>query len=260
MDHLRQNNRTDKGSVLMEFLIVAPLYLLLFGGLMLTGELLLARLNLWNHDRLLAWTADDRHFSTLTGIEIHRVIALIKASFYWPDIYIDESGNSVIKSDHFGFENENILADEWVTASVNDETAAEQYVLSNFWGKMYNSQIPLKLNTIPASIRGPMSLIGILSGENTSFVTHVDFYQGGTHTKDRSHDRHYVVHRYLYDKVDQAVHDRKAEATDLLNRGILWNIVEEPWIKNTKSAVQGVIPPDDYDFAYERTFLSEWSE
>ena len=48
--HLSPLNR-DGGSVMMEFIIVLPIYLCLFGGLFMTGEVLLAREKLWGYSQ-----------------------------------------------------------------------------------------------------------------------------------------------------------------------------------------------------------------
>ncbi|MBQ9366908.1 MAG: hypothetical protein IJT83_03935, partial [Victivallales bacterium] len=50
-----------KGSVMLEFILVLPLYLLLFGGTFLTFELTLARIYLQEANRNLAWLAEDRY-------------------------------------------------------------------------------------------------------------------------------------------------------------------------------------------------------
>lgn len=258
---LKRKKRNDGGSVLMEFLIVAPLYLLLFGGLMLISEILFARMNLWNHDRMLAWIADDRRHTNTEVLD--RVVDIIKTSFELPDIHINEAGETVIKTDHYDFENENINDDEWAAASKNDSQAQTQYIQSNYWCRMYNSQIPLKMNTIPASIRGPMAVVGIFSGDSDSPIPVIDFYrEGSIHLDQRNLDRHYVVHRYAYNLADSNAHDRDATGSDLY-QGVVWNIIGEPWIRNEETTMQNITQPQQNnqgDFSYQRFFLSAWSE
>ena len=53
-------NRGEQGSVLMETILVLPLYLMLLGGMFVIGELLLGRYLAHDIERTVAWRAADR--------------------------------------------------------------------------------------------------------------------------------------------------------------------------------------------------------
>lgn len=57
----------EKGSVLMETIMVIPLFVVLIGGIFWLGELILAKHKLVNADRFSAWTAGNRHADSGAG-------------------------------------------------------------------------------------------------------------------------------------------------------------------------------------------------
>lgn len=61
-------NRREAGSVLMEFLLVLPIYFALLGGVFQTGELLLSRTNSLISDRVAAAAAASRYDETYRSI------------------------------------------------------------------------------------------------------------------------------------------------------------------------------------------------
>ena len=55
--------RDERGSVMLEFVLVLPIYLFLIGGTMLMYELFMAKLHLQEANRTLAWAVCDRYFA-----------------------------------------------------------------------------------------------------------------------------------------------------------------------------------------------------
>ena len=55
--------RDERGSVMLEFVLVLPIYLFLIGGTMLMYELFMAKLHLQEANRTLAWAVGDRYFA-----------------------------------------------------------------------------------------------------------------------------------------------------------------------------------------------------
>ena len=56
--------RTKHGSVLMEFIVVAPIYLMLLGGLFALGDLMLNRVRMHIGDRYVTWVGGSRFCPT----------------------------------------------------------------------------------------------------------------------------------------------------------------------------------------------------
>ena len=57
---MRNFLKSEKGSVMLEFCLVLPIYLLIFGGTFLLFDLSMARLHLQEANRNIAWIQDDR--------------------------------------------------------------------------------------------------------------------------------------------------------------------------------------------------------
>ena len=55
--------KSERGSVLMEFCLMLPIWLLIFGGTFMVFDVSMARLHLQEANRNLAWLQDDRYDS-----------------------------------------------------------------------------------------------------------------------------------------------------------------------------------------------------
>ena len=76
----RERARDDAGSVLLETILVIPLYMVLIGGIMWLGDLILARERLVISDRYAAWNIGNRNSPrTLGGVR-----AKIQSIFFNP--------------------------------------------------------------------------------------------------------------------------------------------------------------------------------
>ncbi len=65
--------KDEKGSVMLEFCLVLPIYLLLFGGTFLMFDITMGRLHLQEANRNLAWIQNDRYDSgTLINQELYK--------------------------------------------------------------------------------------------------------------------------------------------------------------------------------------------
>ena len=62
-------NKGSRGSILLETLLVLPLYLVVLGGMFWIGDIKLARQKLVAADRYAAWNAGNRHRLDKGGIE-----------------------------------------------------------------------------------------------------------------------------------------------------------------------------------------------
>ena len=69
---MRNILKSERGSVMLEFCLVLPIYLLIFGGTFLLFDLSMARLHLQEANRNIAWIQDDRHGGALINQELYR--------------------------------------------------------------------------------------------------------------------------------------------------------------------------------------------
>lgn len=61
--HLLHDLKSERGSVLMEFCLMLPIWLLMFGGTFMLFDVTMARLHLQEANRNLTWLQDDRYDS-----------------------------------------------------------------------------------------------------------------------------------------------------------------------------------------------------
>jgi len=64
----------DGGSILMEFVLVAPIYLLLFGGIFWIGELAISQHYRLNSTRSTAWGFGERHHRPSSGAQVSALL------------------------------------------------------------------------------------------------------------------------------------------------------------------------------------------
>lgn len=238
--------KSERGSVLMEFVLVAPLYLCLFGAMFLTGELLLSRSRLWNNDRFLAWLAQDRHemISVTRRQAFHeRLREEARKQFY----LLTDGGE-----DGWSFDGGGGLIGEtaWVghfpsaTSTAPPGTVTTTYITSNAWLALYQSQMQLQLTKIPGWIRGPLALVHIFGGEPSPFEDAVyDFYRGGEDVDNRNNDRHYVFKRVAS---SSPLYDRTVASEELIKSGILWKVVGDAWPSSNETELQAASSTDPY--------------
>ena len=61
--HLLHELESERGSVLMEFCLMLPIWLLMFGGTFMLFDVTMARLHLQEANRNLTWLQNDRYDS-----------------------------------------------------------------------------------------------------------------------------------------------------------------------------------------------------
>ena len=79
--------KSERGSVLMEFCLVLPIWLLIFGGTFMVFDVSMARLHLQEANRNLAWLQDDRYDSR----------GLINRAVYASSVQFFENRNALEK-------------------------------------------------------------------------------------------------------------------------------------------------------------------
>ena len=226
--------RGDRGSVMMEFIIVLPIYLCLFGGLFLTGEILLGRERLPENDRILAWLCEYCGKDDLVGV----VTA--------PDrfkILTDHDENA-------GWEVDTTNLEKWVGAL---DPSSQNYQIGNNYLTLYSSHMSVKMTKIPAWIRGPLSAVSIFSGNGNPWEDFSFTFDQMTDYDSHDNARHYVFKRVAAVDAD---YDRKVAPAELAT-GIVWNIVGDTWpSESTTPAVGG----NSYDNPEYNRSLTEFGE
>ncbi len=107
---LRQAARDERGSVLMETLIVIPLYLVLIGAILWLADLQTTRIRLVEADRYAAWSRGNRHRSGISAAAIKSELAQMvfpmsagsgNVDFYTGrslNILIEDTGGGAVES------------------------------------------------------------------------------------------------------------------------------------------------------------------
>lgn len=211
----------ERGSVLMEFIIVAPLYFLLLGGLFMVGGLGLNRIRMHVGDHLVTWVGGSRFCPTESGSQSgdaekswKKVKELTSQLFECPigGMSTDDEGFEVKRPD-----------DE--PTRVND-----------FMGLYFGGITRLPVN-VPSWVRGMMGMQGAMTRDGNS-----EWFLMETAEYDCGHDRAYSFHRMGLDfdskngGSDSLPYRSKfIRASDVVSRGYLESVLNENWIGSSSS-------------------------
>ena len=196
-----------------------PLYMLLFGGMMLMGDMVLGGVNLYNANRMLAWNAMDR-FTTDDELLLNQV----KNLFYYPGE----------EDDPWDFDDSNKPESDWAIyykfSSGQQQSSVQEYVTQNRYLTLFKGSMPLKLNKIPLLYQGLLAINDVMNrpddvkaaenGEPKDLLYKTVFDLG----KDEWFS-HYLVKRISNT-------ERNMSAADLAD-GTWVDIVVDEWIRKT---------------------------
>ena len=200
----------------MEAVIVMPLYMLLFGGMMLVGDMVLGGVNLYNTNRMLAWIVNDR-FTADDSLLIEQV----KKRF-------DDSP--------WSYNDPNRQQRYWAkipkgttqsNSTGNSNSTVDKYVTYNNYLSLYKGSMPLKLTEIPLLYRGLLAVNDVMNrpdevkAENEDLLYKTVFDLG----KDE-----WFAH-YLVKRTGQAA-DRQVSTAELVLSNSWIDIINDNWIKN----------------------------
>ena len=206
----------ERGSVLTEFLIVAPLYLLLFGGLLLSNDMV----------RLKNKIAMVDVFVTMTGT--HRFVGEEEApkiteqvSHVWGD-FMPGSVNSPL-----------MIANEY--------QSSDGHTLSNRWNAVYAGRVDAEYR-LPWMINSLLSVQRVVFGDK-NYAKHPQVYRMYADPKTgefppENECRFHVIQRHWTTKASQKGFNRGADAYKLVGDGILNNVMGDAWLftKSTLAA------------------------
>jgi len=197
------------GSVLMEFVIVAPLYLLLLGGLFLVADLAVNKLRMHIGDELVTWVGASRFCPQ----DASRSRDSSKVASLLTPLFERSIGGAVI-----GFKVNSV-----------EETDAVRW--NDFMSCYSGGIVKLPIN-IPGWVRGMMSISDLLSGKSNS-----EWLDQSSIDIKCDYPRVRVFHRHALtgidiesDPSDAASRDRAIAACDVVVRGYLDNVLDGQWI------------------------------
>lgn len=190
----------------MEFVLVAPLYFLLLGGLFLVADLVVNRIRMQIGDELVTWVAASRFCPQSDNGERDAS----KVADLLDPLFERSIGGAVI-----GFR-------------VNTTNAARFNNFLDFCSGGI-SKLPVK---VPEWVRGMMSMLGLMSGSSDS-----DWLNRSVVEVNCDFPRAYVFQRRALSGIDRdpdpddaASRDRALSASDVVTRGYLEEVLMDDWI------------------------------
>ena len=224
----------------MEFILVAPVYFALWGGLFTVGELLLLNNRITVADRNMGYIIPylENQSSDTQGKILKVMINLTGKNVAE---YEEADLGYTKQSPAFTFKKVNN------SASVITETN---------WGTMYATALTVRGVELPSFINGMMALISVLSGDD---VKNEDFVYSLGELQEKQLGRHYVIGR----KSDVAYRDAKLQdyeepkAKKMLEIALKLsteNILGNPIINSGTSGDNADVTQDNYDRVFGDLF------
>lgn len=179
---LKQLLQTEKGSVMLEFCLVLPIYLLIFGGTFLIFDISMGKLHLQESNRNLAWLQDDRYNNSdrLINTELYkRVTAYYDArnelekqwdatqavwSFGSKEA-VETANQQCIAEYRWGHELPEGYSDDTLALEVNRswaDTLGLSGVLDNEYLTLYSGNMFLNMDKISAVYIGAIGVSSVL--------------------------------------------------------------------------------------------------
>ncbi len=204
---LAAQNRWDGGSVLTEFLIVAPLYMLLLGGLLMSHDMVRVK------NKILM--LDD--FVTVVGT-------------YRLKSGNDEAITTKVKSTWGDFMPGSVTTPLMIA---NQYESSEGKSLSNNWNAVYAGRVDVEY-TLPTHVYSLLSMQRVLFGGEKdpwppkSFRFYADPKTGEFPSEREC--RFHVIQRHWTSKNSKKGYDRAAEAYKLIGDQIMSNVLKDSWL------------------------------
>ena len=226
--------RENKGSVLMEFILVAPVYFALLGGLFTVGELLLLNNRITVADRNMGYIIP---YLSENSPETQGKMLKVMINLTGKNVteYKEADLGYTKQSPSFTFKKVNN------SASVITETK---------WGTMYATALTVNGVELPSFINGMLAVISVLSGDD---VKNEDFVYSLGELQEEQLGRHYVLGRR------SNVTYRNVGATKMLETALklsMENILGNPVINSGASDDNADVTQDNYDRVFGDLFSS----
>ena len=217
-----------RGSVMMEFLLVLPLLLLLFGATFLTFDVGMGKLHLQEANRNLAWLHNDRYNTSgmIEGALYHEV-----KSFY--EVRNALESNMVSSVEEKGFWDFGTGAD-WgrIVKSFKDNNVNLK-ANDNSWANIYTGNMELKMTKVSGVYIGAIGISSVLFSDESSNQLYQASYDLTRSDRDKPNFEAILVKRKKND--DDIRHKDYGEA-GITDKAKILNIeVLEPWIGSETS-------------------------
>lgn len=195
---------SSRGSVLMEFIIVAPLYFLLLGGMFILGDAALNRIRLHIGDRCVTWAGGDRRFQRFEDC-VQQLRDAIEPMF----VYSIDAQNPEFR----------------VAREVGDSSQFNSFCA------FYMGAVNELILSIPSWAQGMRDMPEVMANDyDSEAVSTTEF--------DCDYYRSFSFHRLWLRGVDDAepnaddafCRSRLLSANDMVSRGVLENVLAERWI------------------------------
>ena len=240
-----------RGSVLMEFVIVAPLYFALLGGLFFIGELTLNRLRMHIGDHTGTWLGATRLMGYPTDSKGNPLKGDLIAKLLQEKLFLET------------MELTGRIKVNQIKEDGSDSTKINRFMA------MYAGGIEKLSVSLPDWARGMLFMQDAMTGEDTSDFTTKQSY---TYFSDAENDwRDFSFHRYthLYDGDSPRnpgigkSNDRAGAAVNLVKGEVLGNVIGDGWIcmpeSSTGDSPQVPQGQNDKEGIVTRE-LSQWGE
>ena len=224
----------EQGSVLTEFLIVAPLYLIMLGGLLLSNDMLRIKNKILMLDSFITVTGTHRYMRS-DGNAITKQVNGV-----WGD-FMPKSINAPL-----------MLANEYVSNNGKN--------LSNNWNAVYAGRIDVEY-TLPWLVTSLMSVQRIVFGDKKysavpqSFRFYADPGTGAFPGENEC--RFHVIQRHWTGKGGDKEYNRIESAAKLISNGIMTNVLQDAWL--FAENVQGTSSVEGNDATYKQQ-LAKYAE
>ena len=229
-----------RGSVILEFILMMPILLLLFGGTLLTFEIFVGKFRLQEANRNLAWLANDRYHSGDAAFE--RAVGNLSKDYFRDrnsrEKNVDPGGGDLWSS--FGGGAYNI---------VRKQFGGEYYLGHTPWSSMMVGNMVVKMEKVSAAYMGAIAVSSVLQSDeevNDGKALHRAPYDI-SHTPDPGADgdmagddfspEAYVLRRYINDNGSDESNYR-----NLKYKEDVWRISLEAWPKMETTVMSA--PPE----------------
>ena len=218
----------------MEFVIVAPLYFLLLGGMFMVGDLILNRARMHIGDHLATWVGASRFCPKNGNGKDKEAVDL-----FVQELFDRAIGGIVPHGENDGFDT------DWFDVREDHRKSKVNGFMELFYGGI--RQLPVK---IPNWVRGMVGMHGVMVGEGADEVflmDTADFNCGDW----RSYSFHRLPMHGIDDTQDPTGDDEKISRSKriaagdiaIANRGHVGNVIMETWVSTGIVKAPGELGP-----------------
>lgn len=230
-----QTGRGEEGSVLTEFLLVAPLYLLLLGGLLLSNDMIRLKNKVAMVDMFVTMTGTNRLVGETEAAEITKEVGHV-----WGD-FMPGSINSPL-----------MIANEY--------QSSDGHTLSNRWNAVYAGRVDTEYR-LPWMINSLLSVQRVVFGdekyEKTPQVYRMYADPKTGEFPPENECRFHVIQRHWSPKGSKKGFNRGADAYKLLGDGIFSNVVGDAWLFTESTLSTGDSESNDSTYTQQ---LAQYGE